>query len=151
MHARHRETKQKLTNKVAVANDVEAVLADTREFQIASDRFAIENNRRAGESARSERKDVGSSKTIAQSFAIARESFHVTEQIMREQNWLRALQVRVARHHNIGMFAGEVNKSTLEISREPFNFRDLIFHVQPKIERDLIITASRSVQFCAGL
>jgi hypothetical protein len=66
--------------------------------------------------------------------------------MMRQQHRLRPLQMRIARHRHIEMFRRLRHEHTLKF-REPLNQdRELIAHIQPHIERHLIVPAPARVQ-----
>src|ERR1043166_6231381 len=70
--------------------------------------------------------------------------------MVREINRLSALQVRIARHDKIDMLLSETEQRDLKLLQLFADRADLFFRVKAKIERGLIVAASRGVQLCAG-
>src|SRR2546430_4750028 len=114
MHPDHRETKQTFANEVAIADCIETILADASKSEFACDQFAIKDDAGTGERAGAERQNVSSFQTIIKAFEIARERFDLAQQIVREQNRLGALQMRVAGHNKIDMLFGEIDERCLQ-------------------------------------
>src|SRR5207245_3340380 len=113
MHSNHRETKKKFANEVTIANRIETVLADTSKSEFAGDQFAIKNDRGASERTGAERQNVCSFQTIIETFDIARKRFDLAQQVVREQNRLRALQMGIPRHDDIDILPGKIEKRRL--------------------------------------
>ncbi len=113
MHSNHRETKKKFANEVTIANRVETVLADTSKSEFAGDQCAIENDRGASERTGAERQNVRSFQTIIETFDIARKRLDLAQQVVREQNRLRALQMGIPRHDDIDILLGKIEKRRL--------------------------------------
>src|SRR5205085_8988389 len=98
MHADHGQAEEKLGHEIAIPDRVEAVLAELRETEFARDRFAVDDDGRAGDRAGTERQDVGAPGAIDYSPMIAIERLHLRQEIMAEQDRLRALEMGVAGH-----------------------------------------------------
>ena len=69
---------------------------------------------------------------------------------MREKNWLGTLQMRVTGHHNIEMLLGKIEQRDLQSAQMGVHLAALLFHIKPKIQRNLIVPAARGVQLRAG-
>src|SRR5512144_44522 len=87
-----------LDREVAIRNGVERVLAHALEAQLASNVQAIDLEGRPRECRGAEWKLVHAFAAIRQPAGIAREHLEVSEQVMREGDRLRDLQVREAWH-----------------------------------------------------
>ena len=83
MHADHGQAEEKLSHEIAIPDRVETVLAELRETEFARDRFAVEDDGRAGDGAGTERENVRAPGAIDDSGVIAFERFDVGEEIMR--------------------------------------------------------------------
>jgi hypothetical protein len=83
-------------------------------IEFASDEFAIENNRRSSEGTGTKRKNICSRQAIAKALGVALKSFDLPEHVMGERDRLGALQMGVARHHDIEMLFGEIEQCRLE-------------------------------------
>ncbi len=101
MRPHQRERKQELGDEIAIANRVDAVLADRVEAERLAQRLARHRERRAGDRARAERHRRRTTGRVGQAAPIARERPHMREQPVRDGHGLRALQVRVARHRRV--------------------------------------------------
>ena len=151
MHPDHRETKQKFANEVAIADCIETILAEVSKSEFACDQFAIKDDAGTGERAGAERQNVSSFQTIIKAFEIARERFDLAQQIVREQNRLGALQMRVAGHNKIDMLFGEIDERRLQFLELRRRLAGLFFDVKPEVERNLVVAAARRVQLRAGV
>ncbi len=132
--------------EVAVADGVEAVCRDAREAEIARDSFAIDTEAVAGERAGAHRASVGAVGGMLKARYVARKSFGVREQKMREQDRLSVLHVRHAghRHAEIGLcllenYGQEFGDLTLKACRG-------VDHEEAKIGRDKFVAAAAGVQ-----
>ena len=64
--------------------------------------------------------------------------------MVRKQNRLGALQVRVARHDDFAILFRRFNQLRLQFQNQSLNLADLAAHIKMSVERDLVIaTASR--------
>ena len=107
--------------------------------------------RRAGERAGAERRFVRAPRRIGDPAAIAREHRVVREQVVRESNGLRALQVRVAGNERVDVRAGlddERPPQPIDGVDEALGRGD---RVQPQIGRDLIVATAPGVEPAAGV
>jgi hypothetical protein len=75
MQPNHREAEQKFADKIAIAHGIETVLTDAGEAELARNQFTIENDGGTGERTGSERQNVGSFQTIAETLDIASKRF----------------------------------------------------------------------------
>ena len=70
---------------------------------------------------------------------------------MREQDWLCALQMRVARHDDVAVLLRRLDERALQVLDLLLHSHDLAAHVHVRVERDLVVAAARRVQAAAGL
>ena len=70
---------------------------------------------------------------------------------MREEDRLRTLQVRVARHDHVGIALRRFDERTLQVSDAAEHGECLPAHIEVRVERDLVIAAARRVQSAARL
>src|SRR5438874_3809470 len=150
MHSDHRQAKKKFANEIAVADRIETVLTDARKPELLRHYLAVEDDCRSSQRAGTERQNIRSCIAITDAFRVARKSFNLRQQIMREKNWLGTLQVRIARHDTIDMLSCEIEQSGLQRAKSGTQFCNLGFDVETQIERDLIIPAARGVKFPSG-
>ena len=71
--------------------------------------------------------------------------------MVREQDGLGALQMRVARHDDIAVLLSRLDERALEVLDLLLHGHDLAAHVHVRVERDLVVAAARRVQAAAGL
>src|SRR5205823_3695752 len=110
------------------------------------DDFPIEDDCRSSQRAGTERQHICSRIAITKTLHVALERFDLRQQIMREKDWLRALQMRVTGHHKIHMLLREIKQRGLQRAKTSRDFCNLRFHIKTKIERDLIVAAACGVQ-----
>src|SRR2546423_6726583 len=122
MHSDHGESEKKFRHEIAVADGIETVLAELRELELSSDRFAVERDRRTGNRARAERQDVGAPRAINDPTVIALERFEVREKVVAEDDWLRALEMGVAGQDRVLKSLRQIEQRALEFAQSRANF-----------------------------
>ena len=100
-----RRVLRELQRKVAIARRVHAVRGRRSESQLARGNRPVERQRCSGHSSRSQRTEVQPRRAILQPARIAQHHLHVSQQPVRHQHRLRALQMRIARHHRVAGLA----------------------------------------------
>ena len=102
MHAQQRRDETKLHREVAVAHGVHRVLRYHRpaprvlEAERCGNLLAVERQRGASQRAATQRTDVHTREGVEQPLAITLDHLNVCQQVVREVNRLRPLQVCVA-------------------------------------------------------
>ena len=114
MHPDHRQAKKKFTDKIAIADRIETVLAHPGKAELARDRLSIEDDCRSSQCAGPEWQDIRSRIAITKTFRVTLEGFDLGKLIIREKNRLCALQMRVTRHHNIDVLLREIEQRGLQ-------------------------------------
>ena len=109
----------------------------------------VEHHRGTRHRAGAEGHHVQAPEGVGESSVVAREHFHVGEQVMGEEGWLGALQVRVAGHGRLGVARAEFDQRALHPAQRPANFRDFRAQVQAQVERHLIVARAGGVEFRA--
>ena len=84
-----------------------------------------------------------------QTFTVAFEHLDVGEQMMREINGLRALQMRVAGNQHVGIFSAERDEGALQVGDFAEQRRDFVAQPEADVEGDLVVARAGSVQFSA--
>ena len=151
MDHENRGRREELHDVVAVADGVEAVRVDVLEVELLLHELAVDREGRAGEGAGAERHDVRALVDALEAGEVTREHAEVGEQVMREQDRLCALQMRVARHDDIAVLLRRLDERALQVLDLLLHGHDLAAHIHVRIERDLIVAAARRVQPAAGL
>ena len=132
---------EKLHDVVAVADGVEAVRVDALEVELLLHELAVDREGRAGESTGAERHDVRALVDALEAGEVAREHAEVGEQMMREQDRLCALQMRVARHDDVAVLFSSLHQGLLELDQEVGNGSDFPANIEVRIEGYLIVAA----------
>ena len=88
------------------ATEVERVRRRAVEAERLRGRLAVDRERGAGKRRRAERRFVQPLAAIGEAAAVARKHLDIGEEMMAEGDRLRALQMREARHHRVGMSLG---------------------------------------------
>src|SRR5437762_11467497 len=86
MQADHGEAKKEFAHEIAIAHGIGAVLTHARKTELARDKFAIEDDCRSGERARSKRENVRSNQAITKPFRVSFKSLDLPEQVMRKRD-----------------------------------------------------------------
>src|SRR6185503_12791031 len=100
----------KLDGEVAVAYRIHRILGELRSIshvhktEQSRDQLAVKRQCGSGDSAAAKRTDVHPLEAALQPFPVACKHFHVSQQMMREINRLRPLQVSVSWNQNTGVF-----------------------------------------------
>ncbi len=143
------EREQIVEREIAVAHGIQAVGSDARKAELARDGSAVDSETIAGQGARAHGAGVGSFRGVLQPSQIARKSFRVREQKMREQNRLRMLHMRHAGHGHVKICLGLFEKSAQQLEEAGLNFLRGIHDEEAKIGSDQLVAAAASVQLPA--
>jgi hypothetical protein len=144
--ADERGIEQKLGDEIAVTHRVQTVFAHARKAQFAREEFAINAERVARERACAQRQNRNARYAIVQARAITREHPKVRQQPVREQNRLRALQVRVTGHQHVEVLLSLFDECRLEIGELRLETRDRIEDEEARVGSHLIVAAAPGVQ-----
>ena len=136
---------------VAVADGIEAVRVDGVEVKLLCHERAVDGERRARKRTRAERHDVGALVDAQEARKVAREHGEVSKHVVREEDGLRALQMRVARHDRVGIALRRLDERTLQVGDAAEHGERLAAHIEVRVERDLVVAAARRVQPAARL
>ena len=156
MHGQQRGGGAKFDGKIAVAHGVHGILrelrlaADIHKSEQLGDERAIQRQRGTGNRAAAERADVHARVAVPKPLAIAFEHLDVGEQMVREINGLRALQMRVAGNEHAGIFFAERDERALQIGDFAEQQSNFIAQPEAHVERDLVVAGAGGVEFGAG-
>jgi hypothetical protein len=112
--------------------------------------FAIQRQGRAGDGAAAQRTNIDAVETIHQPPAIALEHLHVSQQMMREENRLRPLQMRVTRQKDLRIFARQRQQRRLQGTQGAAQIDDLIAQPHAHIQGDLVVARAAGVELGPG-
>ena len=121
-----------------------------QEAKQARHQFTIQRQRGAGDGAAAERADIDARVAIPETLAIPLQHLDVSEQMMREINGLRALQVSVAGNDYVRIAFAERDERALQSGDVAEERDDFFAQPEAHVERHLIIARAAGVQFRAG-
>ena len=136
---------------VAITDGIEAVRVDGVEVKLLRHELTVDGERRSRKRTRAERHDVRTLIDAQKARKVACEHGEVGEHMVREEDRLRTLQVRIARHDHVGIALRRLDKRTLQIGNAAEHGERLAAHIEVRVERDLIVAATRRVQPAARL
>ena len=113
MHHRDGGGGVELGEKIPVSHGVHAVRADFREFQDRSHRIAISGVGHSGQGAAPQGQHIHTGGAVGEPADVTFQHFEVGQYVMGEQDRLSALQVCVARHHNVDVLFREADQGAL--------------------------------------
>jgi len=143
----HRDTarRQQLDDEVTVGDGIERVRAGCAEAEVASQPGAIDGKATAGERTGAERGDVGTAQRVLDPATVTTDHLDVGEEMVGQQNGLRALRVRVAGHHRIDLLLRPGDQRGLEPGDRFEQLRSGASRVEAQIQRNLVIATPASV------
>src|SRR5262249_55329927 len=97
--------RDELDREVPVTDGVQAVAGHAAEAELLGDRGAVDGEGRRRERARAERRLVGSLGRVDDPAAVALEHVHVGQEVVRQPDRLRPLQVRVPGRQRVDVLA----------------------------------------------
>src|SRR3954467_6194966 len=113
MKTNHGQTKNELTNEIAVAHGVVTILSDTGEPQLPRDAFTIENESRPGQCSGTQRQKISARKAITNALHVTMQCFHLAQKVMSERDRLSALQMGIAREDGLTMLFRPIEQRLL--------------------------------------
>jgi len=101
MHRDQRTGIERVQREVPIGDPVEAICGDSRKSEVVGHALPIKRVRGAGQRGRPQRHHIGAAKGLPHPVEIAQDHLAIGVHMMREEYWLRPLQVREARHDDI--------------------------------------------------
>ena len=114
VHAQQREIEERLGHEVAIGHRIEGVLEAAVEPELRGDVVGIERQRRPGQRAGAERRDVEAVDGGDEPVDVAGQRPAVRQQVVGQQHRLRPLHVRVAGQVDVGGLPGPLGQRVLE-------------------------------------
>ena len=108
--------------------------------------IAVDREPCPGQCGTAQRTAVQPRTRIGKAAPIARKHLDISHQMMAERHGLRALQMRKARHHGVGMVSGAGQQRVGQRNQPRIGRVNRIAHPQAEIGRDLIVARPRGVQ-----
>jgi hypothetical protein len=137
---------EELGDEVAVGDGVDRILGQAMEAELTRDERAIDRIGDSSQRAGAEGHDVDARTTIGEALVVASEHVVVGEQVVRQQYRLRALLVRVARHHEVDVLARQARDRFAYLVERDAKIADDFLEIHPHVEHDLVVTTARGVQ-----
>ena len=141
---------QGFQHEIAVRDAVERVGGGPVEAQRRRRGLPVDGERGAGQRGGAERAFVQPRAGVAEAAAVARQHFHMRQQVVAESDGLRRLQMREAGHRRVRMRRRLARQRQHERRELPIQRVDGVAHPQPEIRRHLVIARARGVQPPAG-
>jgi hypothetical protein len=117
-----------------------------RKTEVNQGRLSIDWVGYACQCPSTERHLVGAAIGIAQSIEIAPEHSDVGEKVLRQENWLRSLQVGVARHWRVKVPAGNIPQGVCKVKYAERKSKERTLGPQAEVSRYLIVARTAGVQ-----
>jgi hypothetical protein len=149
VHAGQRRRGQELDHVVAVAHRVHAVRGGRAEAEVARERLAIDGEGGTGQRSRAEREAVVAPAAVAEALAVAGQHRHVGQQVVRQEDRLSALHVRVAGHGRGRVLLRAVEQRALELGEPLVDVAQDVAQVESLVEGDLVVARPPRVQLAA--
>jgi len=151
MRHQQRCARTELDREVAIRYSVERVLGEAVEAEFACDSRPVDRKRCSRERRRAERQAVYASAAVREAFRVPGKHLEVREQMMRERDRLRDLEMREAGHDRFGVLPGEIEQRPLQTADERSDIVDRGADVQANVRRDLVVARARGVQPLSGI
>ena len=145
----HRRYKEVFGDEIAVTDGVDAVATDIVHAQVSRQCSPIDLERRAGDSARSERQHGHPLQTICQPLAVALQRPEVREQPVPQQDGLGTLHMGVARDNQITRGVSLHQNGTLDLAHALVGTGDSRHHPQTDVGGDLVVATATGVEFAS--
>ena len=146
----------KFDGEIAVADGVHGILRELRfaarvhEAEQFGDEHTVERQSGTGNRTAAERADVRARAAVPEALAVAFEHLDVGEQMMREINRLRALQMRVAGNEDVGIFFSQPDECALQPGDFAEQHNDFVPQPETHVECDLVVARAPGVELGAG-
>ncbi len=140
---------EEVEHEVAVGDGVDRVRGDGGEAELARDELPVGREVHAGQRAGAERQLARRAEHELEAPRVAPEHPEVREQVMREVDGLRALQVRVARHRPVLVALGEADEHALQVLELLERLQRVRAREHRDVGRDLVVARARRVELAA--
>ena len=140
---------EEVEHEVAVGDGVDRVRGDRGEAELARDEAAVGREVHAGQRARAERQLAGRAEHELEPPRVAPEHPEVRQQVVREVDRLRALEVRVAGHRPVLVALGELDERALQLLQLLERLQRVRAREHRHVGRDLVVARARGVELAA--
>ncbi len=146
-----REDERRFGGEVARTGRVDRVLGGSVESQLGGDRLGVEPERRARQRAGTVRRHRRPLVEVPQTLDVTQQRMRVREQMVREQHRLRRLQVRLARHHGVGVRGGLVCDGVDDVEHTVADTPRRVAQPHAEQRRHLVVAGAPGAQTSADL
>ncbi|OIQ67715.1 hypothetical protein GALL_507040 [mine drainage metagenome] len=151
MHHDQRRSGGEFDGEVAVAHRIQRVLAHIGEAQQLRDARPVDGEGGAGQRRGAQRQAVDAGAAVAQPLGIAREHFHIGQQVVAEAHWLRDLQMSEAGHDGVRVPCGQRHQGALQRVQLCNRLVDGVAQPKPDVGCDLVVAAAAGMQALASV
>jgi hypothetical protein len=145
------QTGCELNQEVAIARDVEAVGGDAGKSQVLGRLAAVDRQGGAGECGCAQGGDVDPLAAIGEAVAITLQLFAVGEPVVRGDDGLSALQMRVAWQDDVEIGGAPADEGGLQLAQQDIDAIDGVADVELEVGGDLIVAAAAGVELAADV
>ena len=145
------QDESRLDHKVTIAADVDAVRCDAFEAELCCGPMPIDGHSRPRTCGRAEPANVDSFAAVCDSLTIACVLFDICQPVVRRENRLSSLQVRVGWQDHIQVAITTTEESLLKLFEQTIDSIERVAGPQPHVSVHLIVAAARSVKFSARI
>ena len=151
MQADQREDKNRLDREIPIAADIDAVASHGIETEQFGRVMPIDWQAGTGNSGSAEGADVDSSSTVGHASSVPFEFLDVGEPVMRGQDRLGALEMRVGWNDDTRIAIAAAEERALQFDEQLVDSIDGVPNPQSQIGRDLIVAGSAGVEFATDI
>ena len=151
MDAEQGDVEECLSDEVAIRDRVERVLESTGESKGYCGAIWVEWERRASECSSAEWRDIHAFIRSEQTIEVASECPRMRRKMVREQDRLSSLKVRVSREILVTRCLGTLDQDLLEHQHATCRLDDGSLRPETECRGDLIVAGAPSVQLRPGL
>ena len=140
-----------IQQEIAVGDGVHAVARYAAETKLARHKFAVKRIRQPRQRAAAKRHHIRPRMRLPKALRVAPQHLKVGEQVMREENGLRALHMGIAGHYHSRVGVRLRHKRLSQrVNRAQYAI-DSLLGEHPHIERNLVVARARGVELSRGV
>ena len=151
MHHKYRKSGEQVDQKIPVGHSVERISANVFEVKLFGLKKSVRIVRGSGERAAADGRNISFCLAVNDTRLIAQKHHRVRHKIVTEGDGLSALKMRISRHDSSLVFFRLFRYRRYKIYYLFFYYIAGGFRPHTYIERDLVVSAPRGMQFFARL
>src|SRR5262249_2237186 len=149
VNGNERKAEDELGGEVAIARRVQTIAGDFGEVELPRDRVAVDGQPGPGQRRGPERQDVDAPAAVGEALAVALELLDVGEEVVRSEDRLGSLQVRVRGDDHVPLALGQAEECALQIPQPVVEVVDRLADPEPDVGDDLVVAAAGSMELPA--